>query len=426
MTDRLRDRDRGEIARAFHAGLARGLCDAAAALCRTHGLDTVVASGGVVQNALLLADLALLLEQGGSTSGPTIVVPPNDGGISLGQAALGRARTVHELSIALSLRRPRRSEEAGARAAACARCTSSRRALGRGARSAARAVRDGVRRTRRCGIPAGDRRGPRRRLLPALPGRAAARRRRIVLLPRLRHADAPGRPRPRAGARRPGDRDMSLEPRLVEVRQHILKQNDLVARALRAALPRGRRLRREPGVEPGRRQDGAARARRSRCCGRDSASPRSSATSPPRTTRPAWPAPAPRSGRSPPARSATWRPRWSSARWRAGARRARPAVHRERRQPRLPVVVRPGGGAAARAALGHRGRGQAAEVSRRSSIPPTSRSSPRPTWRRPPDSTGPRRWPTSRPCDLACAPSASRPGPARVCPSSCPCSRRAC
>ena len=89
MTDRLRDRDRGEIARAFHAGLARGLCDAAAALCRAHGLDTVVASGGVVQNALLLADLALLLEQGGLDLWTNHLVPPNDGGISLGQAALG-------------------------------------------------------------------------------------------------------------------------------------------------------------------------------------------------------------------------------------------------------------------------------------------------------------------------------------------------
>jgi hydrogenase maturation protein HypF len=89
VTDRLRDRDRGEIARAFHAGLARGLCDAAAALCRAHGLDTVVASGGVVQNALLLADLALLLGQGGLDLWTNHLVPPNDGGISLGQAALG-------------------------------------------------------------------------------------------------------------------------------------------------------------------------------------------------------------------------------------------------------------------------------------------------------------------------------------------------
>ena len=89
VTDRLGERDRGQIARAFHAGLARGLSDAAGAVCRTHGLDTVVASGGVLQNELLLADMALLLGQRGLDLWINHLVPPNDGGISLGQAALG-------------------------------------------------------------------------------------------------------------------------------------------------------------------------------------------------------------------------------------------------------------------------------------------------------------------------------------------------
>src|SRR5262249_25439861 len=51
--------------------------------------------------------------------------------------------------------------------------------------------------------------------------------------PRLRRPAARGGPRPRAGSRRPRDRVMS-ETRLVEVRQHVLKQNDVAARALRA------------------------------------------------------------------------------------------------------------------------------------------------------------------------------------------------
>jgi hydrogenase maturation protein HypF len=86
--DRSGGRDRGEIARAFHAGLARGLADAAAALCGTCGLTTVVASGGAVQNTRLLADLVPLLRAHGLDCWVNHQVPPNDGGISLGQAAL--------------------------------------------------------------------------------------------------------------------------------------------------------------------------------------------------------------------------------------------------------------------------------------------------------------------------------------------------
>jgi hydrogenase maturation protein HypF len=89
VDDRLRGRDRREIARAFHRGLAAGLRDAAVALCAAHELDTVAASGGVVQNAVLLDDLAALLERDRLTLWINHRVPPNDGGISLGQAALG-------------------------------------------------------------------------------------------------------------------------------------------------------------------------------------------------------------------------------------------------------------------------------------------------------------------------------------------------
>jgi hydrogenase maturation protein HypF len=89
VEDRMRGRDPAEISRAFHTGLASGLADATAALCRENGLDTAVASGGVMQNALLLERLAATLERGGITLLINHLVPPNDGGISLGQAALG-------------------------------------------------------------------------------------------------------------------------------------------------------------------------------------------------------------------------------------------------------------------------------------------------------------------------------------------------
>ena len=86
--DRARGRDRQQVARAFHAGVAQGLADALTTLAGSHGVDTVVASGGVFQNQLLLSDLAVRLEAESLTLWTNRAVPPNDGGISLGQAAL--------------------------------------------------------------------------------------------------------------------------------------------------------------------------------------------------------------------------------------------------------------------------------------------------------------------------------------------------
>jgi hydrogenase maturation protein HypF len=90
MQDRLKGRDAAEIARAFQRGMAQGLRDAAVALCQALGLDTIVLSGGVFQNELLLEDLKILLDAEPQPLQVWInhAVPPNDGGISLGQAAL--------------------------------------------------------------------------------------------------------------------------------------------------------------------------------------------------------------------------------------------------------------------------------------------------------------------------------------------------
>jgi len=86
--DRLRGRDVNQIARAFQRGIAQGLCDAILALCRDHGLDTVALSGGVFQNELLLSDVRERMECESVHLWTNHAVPPNDGGISLGQAAL--------------------------------------------------------------------------------------------------------------------------------------------------------------------------------------------------------------------------------------------------------------------------------------------------------------------------------------------------
>jgi len=88
IRDRQRGRNPAEIARAFHLSLATGLRDCAVALCRAHALDTVVLSGGVFQNELLLSDIASLMAVESIAVWTNHAVPPNDGGISLGQAAL--------------------------------------------------------------------------------------------------------------------------------------------------------------------------------------------------------------------------------------------------------------------------------------------------------------------------------------------------
>ena len=83
MEDRMRGRSPAEIARAFHRGLAQGVADAVNSVGA--GFDTVVLSGGVFQNELLVSELKDLLSR---TVWTNRAVPANDGGISLGQAAL--------------------------------------------------------------------------------------------------------------------------------------------------------------------------------------------------------------------------------------------------------------------------------------------------------------------------------------------------
>ena len=88
VQDRLAGRASAEIARSFQRGVAQGLRDSAIVLCRRHGVDTVVFSGGVFQNELLLEDVKSLFKSDPVKIWTNHAVPPNDGGISLGQAAL--------------------------------------------------------------------------------------------------------------------------------------------------------------------------------------------------------------------------------------------------------------------------------------------------------------------------------------------------
>lgn len=79
------------IAGAFHAGLADMIVEVCERLRDTTGVRTAALSGGVFQNRLLV-DLAVpFLEAAGFEVLLHSQVPPNDGGISLGQVAVGRA-----------------------------------------------------------------------------------------------------------------------------------------------------------------------------------------------------------------------------------------------------------------------------------------------------------------------------------------------
>lgn len=83
-----------EIALAFHGAVADGASKAVIALASQHAIGTVILSGGVFQNCLLLNAMRGSLAAAGLDVWCNRVVPPNDGGISLGQAAIvavGRA-----------------------------------------------------------------------------------------------------------------------------------------------------------------------------------------------------------------------------------------------------------------------------------------------------------------------------------------------
>ena len=89
LHDRAQGRASAEIARAFQRGIAIGLVDGLYALAKTHSAETVVLSGGVFQNELLLEDIQSLVKNATLRVWTNSAVPTNDGGVSLGQAAIG-------------------------------------------------------------------------------------------------------------------------------------------------------------------------------------------------------------------------------------------------------------------------------------------------------------------------------------------------
>ena len=91
------DRERGTppaaIAAGFHEAIGRAAADLAIAVAERRGLDTVALTGGVFQNVRLTEVVDEALSRAGLTILVHHTLPPNDGAISVGQAAVAAFAT---------------------------------------------------------------------------------------------------------------------------------------------------------------------------------------------------------------------------------------------------------------------------------------------------------------------------------------------
>ena len=92
LRDRRNGVDIGRISARFHNGVAQIARDVCRHLRDAHGLNEVVLSGGVWQNATLLHRTLQLLENSDFTVYTHRLVPANDGGLALGQAMVAMTR----------------------------------------------------------------------------------------------------------------------------------------------------------------------------------------------------------------------------------------------------------------------------------------------------------------------------------------------
>jgi hydrogenase maturation protein HypF len=84
--------DDGVISAKFHNAVVAGTAAAAVRLCAERAVSDVVLSGGVFQNRLVLNGLTAALRGEGLVVHANTLTPCNDGGLSLGQAAVALAR----------------------------------------------------------------------------------------------------------------------------------------------------------------------------------------------------------------------------------------------------------------------------------------------------------------------------------------------
>jgi hydrogenase maturation protein HypF len=85
--------DRALVAAGFHESFGRATADLAAQVAADHRLDTIVLTGGVFQNSRFSDVVETELRDRGMRVLMHAAIPPNDGGISVGQAAIAAFAT---------------------------------------------------------------------------------------------------------------------------------------------------------------------------------------------------------------------------------------------------------------------------------------------------------------------------------------------
>jgi hydrogenase maturation protein HypF len=84
---------RAVIARRFHNTVARSTTDVCEKIRGTNGVNRVVLSGGSFQNKLLAEGIYSGLVDKGFEVFTHRLVPPNDGGLALGQAVIAGSKS---------------------------------------------------------------------------------------------------------------------------------------------------------------------------------------------------------------------------------------------------------------------------------------------------------------------------------------------
>ena len=113
LDDKRCGEDIGLIAAKFHNSVAAAIVQTCQWIGDERGIKTVALSGGVFQNELLLCRAVEALQTQKFKVFTNTLVPPNDGGLALGQAAVAAAR------IRIEEGRAKREERNGAEAGPC-------------------------------------------------------------------------------------------------------------------------------------------------------------------------------------------------------------------------------------------------------------------------------------------------------------------
>lgn len=104
-----------DLAAGFHQAVVRATTAAAAECARAAGLSVIGLTGGVFANRILLRGLRIALTERGFEVLTHRIVPCNDGGLALGQAAIAAAALVDEQPAAVSERNDVCASESPAR-----------------------------------------------------------------------------------------------------------------------------------------------------------------------------------------------------------------------------------------------------------------------------------------------------------------------